>query len=37
MVSAYAALFTGTGDPAWREKAIGLAQRSRQPFRKVAG
>jgi uncharacterized protein YyaL (SSP411 family) len=32
MVSAYAALFTATGDLAWREKAIALAQRSRQAF-----
>jgi uncharacterized protein YyaL (SSP411 family) len=32
MVSAYAALFTATGDPAWREKAISLARHSRQTF-----
>jgi uncharacterized protein YyaL (SSP411 family) len=32
MVSAYAALFTATGDPAWREKAIALARRSREAF-----
>jgi uncharacterized protein YyaL (SSP411 family) len=32
MVSAYAALFTATGDPKWREKAISLAQHSRQTF-----
>ncbi|MCW1916396.1 DUF255 domain-containing protein [Luteolibacter sp. GHJ8] len=32
MVSAYAALFTATGDPAWREKALRLAQRSRELF-----
>ena len=32
MVSAYAAVFTATGDPKWREKAISLAQSSRQTF-----
>jgi uncharacterized protein YyaL (SSP411 family) len=32
MVSAYAALFTATGDPAWQEKAVALAKRSRQAF-----
>ena len=32
MVSAYAALFTATGDPAWREKAITLAERCRLTF-----
>lgn len=34
MVSAYAALFTATGDPAWREKALALAKRSRETFAK---
>ncbi len=32
MVSAYAALYTATGDPAWREKALALAGRSRAAF-----
>ena len=32
MISAYASLFTATGDPAWREKAIELATRSRAAF-----
>lgn len=32
MISAYAALFTATGDPAWRDKAIKLASRSRAAF-----
>lgn len=32
MVSAYAALFTATGDPVWREKALRLAERSRELF-----
>ena len=32
MVSAYAALFTATGDPKWRENAVALAERSRQTF-----
>ncbi len=32
MVSAYAALFTATGDPAWRKKAVALAKLSRQAF-----
>jgi uncharacterized protein YyaL (SSP411 family) len=32
MISAYAALFTATGDPAWRDKAIALAKLSRQTF-----
>lgn len=36
MVSAYCALFTATGDPAWREKALSLAQRSRAAFSKGA-
>lgn len=36
MVSAYAALFTATGDPAWRTKAMALAERSRQAFTKGA-
>jgi uncharacterized protein YyaL (SSP411 family) len=37
MVSAYAALFTATGDPQWREKAIRLAQRSRETFATGSG
>lgn len=32
MVSAYAALFTATGDAAWRDKALALARRSRETF-----
>ena len=32
MVSAYAALFTATGDPVWRDRALGLAKRSRATF-----
>lgn len=32
MVSAYAALFTATGDLAWRDKAIALARRCREAF-----
>ena len=32
MISAYAALFTVTGDPVWRDKAITLAKQSRQAF-----
>ncbi len=32
MVSAYAALFTATGDPAWREKALALAGLARRTF-----
>lgn len=32
MISAYAALFTSTGDPSWREKALALAKQSRQAF-----
>jgi uncharacterized protein YyaL (SSP411 family) len=32
MVSAYAALFTATGDPAWRDKAVALARGSRETF-----
>jgi uncharacterized protein YyaL (SSP411 family) len=32
MVSAYAALFTATGETAWRDKAISLAHRSRDRF-----
>jgi uncharacterized protein YyaL (SSP411 family) len=32
MVSAYAALYTATGDPAWQEKAVALARRARQAF-----
>ena len=34
MVSAYAAMFTATGDPGWRDKALALAERSRQTFTK---
>lgn len=34
MVSAYAAMFTATGDPDWRAKALALAERSRQTFAK---
>lgn len=36
MVSAYCALFTATGDPAWRDKAVALAQRARTAFSKGA-
>ncbi len=32
MVSAYAALFTATGQPEWRDKALALAKRSRETF-----
>ena len=32
MISAYAALFTATGDAAWRDKALALARRSRDTF-----
>lgn len=32
MVSAYAALFTATGDPVWREKAVTLAEKARKAF-----
>ncbi|WP_265595155.1 DUF255 domain-containing protein [Haloferula sp. BvORR071] len=32
MVSAYAALFTATADPAWRTKALALAERTRKTF-----
>ncbi len=32
MVSAYAALFTATGDPVWREKALSLAELARRTF-----
>jgi hypothetical protein len=32
MVSAYAALFTATGEPEWRNKALALAKRSRETF-----
>jgi uncharacterized protein YyaL (SSP411 family) len=32
MVSAYAALFTATGDVEWRNKALALAKRSRETF-----
>lgn len=32
MISAYAALFTATGDPAWRDKALALAKQSRTAF-----
>lgn len=34
MVSAYAAMFTATGNPEWRDKALALAERSRQTFTK---
>ncbi len=34
MISAYAALFTVTGDPAWRDKAVLLAEKSQQTFAK---
>jgi uncharacterized protein YyaL (SSP411 family) len=34
MVSAYAAMFTATGNPEWRDKALALAERSRQTFSK---
>lgn len=34
MVSAYAALFTATGEAAWREKALALAKRARETFAK---
>ncbi|WP_240963804.1 DUF255 domain-containing protein [Luteolibacter luteus] len=34
MVSAYAAMFTATGKPEWRDKALSLAERSRQTFAK---
>lgn len=34
MISAYAALFTATGDAKWREKAVALAERARQTFSK---
>lgn len=36
MVSAYCALFTATGDPAWRDKAVALAQRARSAFSRGA-
>ena len=36
MVSAYAALFTATGDSAWRDKALTLARACRQSFSKGA-
>lgn len=36
MVSAYAALFTATGDSAWRDKALALARASRLAFSKGA-
>lgn len=32
MVSAYAALFTATGAPEWRDKALDLGKRSREAF-----
>jgi uncharacterized protein YyaL (SSP411 family) len=32
MVSAYAALFTATGEAAWRDKALALARSSREAF-----
>lgn len=32
MVSAYAALFTATGDPTWRDKALKLAEKARTTF-----
>ncbi|RYF99622.1 MAG: hypothetical protein EON94_10985, partial [Caulobacteraceae bacterium] len=32
MVSAYVALFTATGEPAWRDKALALAKRARETF-----
>src|SRR5690606_5632091 len=32
MVSAYSALFTTTGDPVWREKAVTLAEKARKTF-----
>lgn len=32
MVSTYAAAYTATGDPAWRDKAVALLTRSRQAF-----
>jgi len=34
MVSAYVALFTATGEPAWRDKALELAKRARETFSK---
>ncbi|MCW1926420.1 DUF255 domain-containing protein [Luteolibacter arcticus] len=34
MVSAYAALFTATGEVAWRDKALALAQRACETFSK---
>lgn len=34
MVSAYAALFTATGESAWRDKALALAKRARETFAK---
>ncbi|MEK7952832.1 DUF255 domain-containing protein [Luteolibacter soli] len=34
MVSAYVALFTATGEAAWRDKALNLAKRSREAFSK---
>ncbi|MCW1887741.1 DUF255 domain-containing protein [Luteolibacter flavescens] len=34
MVSAYAALFTATGDIAWRDKALALAKGAREAFSK---
>lgn len=36
MVSAYAALFTATGDASYRDKAIALATKSRETFSKGA-
>lgn len=32
MVSTYAAAYTATGDPTWRDKAVALLTRSRQAF-----
>jgi uncharacterized protein YyaL (SSP411 family) len=34
MVSAYSALFTATGEPAWRDKALALAKQARETFSK---
>lgn len=32
MISAYAALFSATGDPVWRDKALAVAKRAREVF-----
>lgn len=36
MVSAFCALFTATGDPAWRDKAVATARTARSTFSKGA-